>query len=400
MVFDHLLAMAPDQVVVPMVGAVLLSPILHSLDIPAPMVHLNGPTGSHKTSIACAALSLFGDAAPAQPTDTWTSTANSIQRLGWYLKDAPLLLDDYKAGHVKPNQVTFLLQNYGDNMARGRLDANSDMRATFPIRGVMLSSGEDQPEGEASILARILTVAIERRDVHRGHLTAVQQNASALKGITVGYLAWLAEGVDTEGLRDRYQAVRATMLSQLEDVLEHATNPGRIASNVAILAVAWETFGRFLNARSHWRPVRVQQWLERCDFILLNLARGQLDLTTQERYSALFLESIRALLASGQATMFNLEGATWDMPSSQVLLGAYDRRGTYLIANSAYDEVARHLRTAGRSLNVSQRALSQMLYADGILRDTEPPTLLVRKRINGARPWCWHLPPGFFSGEG
>ncbi len=51
---------------------------------------------------------------PAQPTDTWTSTANSIQRLGWYLKDVPMVLDDYKAAHVKPSQVTFLLQNYGD----------------------------------------------------------------------------------------------------------------------------------------------------------------------------------------------------------------------------------------------------------------------------------------------
>jgi hypothetical protein len=122
-VFDSLLAIAPAGVMVPLVAGVLLGPILASLDAPAPMVHLYGPTGSHKTSVTCAALALFGDFTPNQPTDTWTSTANSIQRLGWHLKDVPMLLDDYKAANVKPQQVTFLLQNYGDNMARGRLDS-------------------------------------------------------------------------------------------------------------------------------------------------------------------------------------------------------------------------------------------------------------------------------------
>lgn len=172
---DDLLALAPAKVMVPLLGGVLLGPIGATIDSPAPMVHPNGPTGCHKTSICCAAMGLAGAFLPAHPTDSWTSTANSIQRLGWHLKDAPMLLDDYKAAHVKAQHVTFLLQNYGDNMARGRLDANSDVRSTFPMRCVLISSGEDQPEGEASTLARILSVPLARREVDRGRRDAQRE---------------------------------------------------------------------------------------------------------------------------------------------------------------------------------------------------------------------------------
>jgi hypothetical protein len=393
-VFDRLLELAPASVMVPLIGGVLLAPILDTIGAPAPMVHVFGPTGCHKTSITCAALALFGDFLPSQPTDTWTSTANSIQRLGWHLKDIPMLLDDYKAANVKPQQVTFLLQNYGDNMARGRLDANSEVRAAFPIRGALISSGEDQPEGEASTLARILSVQLERRAVHRGKLTEVQQHARELHALTIDYLTWLAGGVDLTANRDLHQATRASVLAKLEDATDNATNPGRIASNVAALYVAWDTFGRFLGSRGHWPEERVQSWLLLCKRDLLNLAKAQLELTTQERYSQIFLETVRGLVASGRAVICNLETTTPDVSPSQALIGARDSRGVYLISQASYDEVCKHLRAAGRPVGFSLRALSQLFYQDGLLQSTEPPSLVMKKRINGIRPWCWHLPAG------
>jgi len=190
--FDALLDMVPPPVIIPLLGALLLAPIAHTIGAPQPMCHVYGVTGSHKTAITCAAMGLWGSFSPAQPTDTWTSTANSIQRLGWYLKDVPMVLDDYKAAHVKPSQVTFLLQNYGDGMARGRLDAHAEARNAFPIRATLISSGEDQPEGEASALARILSIPLARGDVDRTKLTQVQEQAAHLPVVLVQYLRWLA----------------------------------------------------------------------------------------------------------------------------------------------------------------------------------------------------------------
>ncbi len=190
--FEVLMEIAPSDVMIPLVGALLLPPIAWTITAPQPMIHIYGITGSHKTALTCAAMALWGRFSPAQPTDTWTSTSNSIQKLGWYLKDAPFLLDDYKAAHIKPAQVTFLLQNYGDGMARGRLDSNAETRTAFPIRATLISSGEDQPEGEASALARILSVPLARGQVNRAKLTAVQADAHALPVLLVEYLRWLA----------------------------------------------------------------------------------------------------------------------------------------------------------------------------------------------------------------
>lgn len=393
-VFDSLLGIAPSSVMVPLIGGVILGPILDSIDAPAPMVHLYGPTGSHKTSVTCAALALYGDFTPSQPTDTWTSTANSIQRLGWHLKDMPMLLDDYKAANVKPQQVTFLLQNYGDNMARGRLDANSEVRAAFPIRGALLSSGEDQPEGEASLLARILSVPLGRGSVNRGKLSDVQQRARLLQPLTIDYLRWLATSDQVSANRQLHLSTRASILSKLEGGVDHATNPGRIASNVAVLYVAWECFCRFLAEREHWSESRVRGWLLQCKYDLLNLARTQLDMTTQERYSQLFLETVRSLIASGRAVLIDLNAITHELRPGQILIGGHDADGTYLIVESTFDEVCKQLKAAGRPVTFSQRALSQLFEQDGLLREVHPPHLTVKKRINGTRPRCWHLPPG------
>jgi hypothetical protein len=200
---DDLLELAPSSVMVPLLAAVFLAPLLPTLELAAPMVHVCGPTGSHKTAICCCALSLFGDfARSGQPTDTWTSTANSVQKRGWHVKDAPMVLDDYKAKNVKEKDVTFLLQNYGDNMARGRLDAEANVKSAYPIRGVLISSGEDQPEGEASTLARILTVDMARGAVHRGKLTTIQNQSAYLHTLTIAYLQWLAGRDETATVRE------------------------------------------------------------------------------------------------------------------------------------------------------------------------------------------------------
>ena len=399
-VFDDLLELAPSSVMVPLVGGVLLSPLAGLMDVPSPMVHVYGPTGSHKTSITVCALCLWGDFAPSHPTDTWTSTANSVQRLGWHLKDAPMMLDDYKIAHVKANSVTFLLQNYGDGMARGRLDANSEARAAFPIRGVLISCGEDQPEGEASTLARILSIDLARGSVHRGRMTRVQDDSRALHVLTIGYLQWLAGqlagGQLGEQCRQLHQATRAAVLARLEEA-PNATNPGRVASNVASLHVSWAMFVEYLVSAGHWSESRASTWLATCKRDLMSIAKRQVELTTNERYSALFIDAVQSLLASGKCVLHDLTNPEQTLTTGQVLIGSKNSEGVFLMT-SALDEVAKHYRAAGKQITFSVRALSQLLHQDGLLLTTAPPSLVVKRRVNGIPAWCWHLPLSIVDG--
>jgi hypothetical protein len=397
--FGRLLQLAPDAVMVPLIGAVLLAPIAAQLDASSPMVHLYGTTGNHKTSVSCAAAALFGRFTPLKPTDSWTSTSNSVQRLGWHLKDAPMILDDYKAAHVKDHAVTFLLQNYGDRMARGRLDSNSEARAAYPIRATLISSGEDQPQGEASVFARILSIPVASGVVDLGHLTAIQERPELLHALGVAYVQSLARHSDPQAYTAVYRRVRSELLEQIDT--RQATNPGRVISNVATLYTAWAAFGRMLREGNYWPETRIVMWLALVKRELTELARRQLALTRQERYAAVFLETLRSLLASGRAVLLDLDAEASERPPQQVVVGARDSGGVYLQTTVAFNEMVRQLRALGQPAAFTKRALAQQLAQDGLLESRADDCLMVYKRFNGVGSWCWHLSDAtFFESEG
>jgi hypothetical protein len=291
--------------------------------------------------------------------------------------------------------VTQLVQNYGDGVGKGRLNSASELRATYPIRGVLISSGEDQPEGEASTLARILSVEIGKGAVHLGRLTRLQTtDGPYLHLLTIDYLQWLlTQGELGEEPRDLHHATRANILAKLKDV-EHATNPGRVATNVAALYVSWVVFCRFLVSRGHWTQARGDDWLLQAKTDLLALAKRQLDLTTGERYSNLFLEAVQGLLASGRAVLVDAERETHTVEPGQVVIGARAHDGLYLVVETTYNEVSKTTRAAGGTVGYSKKALGQLLHQDGLLIvDDKLPSYTVQKRINGVRAWCWRLHP-------
>jgi hypothetical protein len=301
---------------------------------------------------------------------------------------------------VKPSQVTFLLQNYGDGMARGRLDAHAEARNAFPIRATLISSGEDQPEGEASALARILSIPLARGDVDRAKLTQVQEQAAQLPVVLVHYLRWLATQPSILAAnRQRHVTQRSALLTRLDATPEQSTNPGRIASNTAALAVAWHTFSTFLEQQGHWRAERVGAWLALCTDHLSQLALAQGTLVTEERASLVFLQAVRSLVASGRAVLHDLEGGTPEVAPAQVLIGGVDRTGTYLMTPTTYDLVCEYKRRAGQMMPWSQRALVQMLEQDGLLvcMASDGRHKAVLHGINGQRVRCWHLPVHVFG---
>ena len=125
--------------------------------------------------------------------------------------------------------------------------------------------------------------------------------------LLVDYLAWLAGSPVVLQKPRAHGQQRAQVLAALEAASDQATNPGRIASNVAALGIAWQTFGHFLRERGYWREERVVTWLGLCAQHLQQLAAAQVNLVTDERYSVQFFQAVRGLLATGRAQMQNLD---------------------------------------------------------------------------------------------
>ncbi len=80
---------------------------------------------------------------------------------------------------------------------------------------------------------------------------------------------------------------------------------------------------------------------------------------------------MRSLVANGRAVLHDLAAGTPDLTPSQVLIGGFDRTGTYLMTPTTYDLVCEYKRRAGQLVPWSQRALVQMLERDGLFFGTD-----------------------------
>ena len=73
------------------------------------------------------------------------STANSIEREAFALKDQLLLLDDYLGTPEHRKILAFIARNAANNSGRARLASDGTLRGDKPPRALVVTTGEDLP---------------------------------------------------------------------------------------------------------------------------------------------------------------------------------------------------------------------------------------------------------------
>src|SRR6266849_4281059 len=150
------LDLAPDRVMVPTLGAVWRS-ILGTVDF---SVFVYGATGRFKTALAALLQQHFGSGFAAHLLPgTWASTANFNERLAFIVKDATIVIDDFRPDIVErrrlEGEADRLLRAAANGAGRGRLKSDTSLRPAHPPRALILSTGEEQPSGERPDRTRI-----------------------------------------------------------------------------------------------------------------------------------------------------------------------------------------------------------------------------------------------------
>lgn len=194
--FETIYQIAPPQIMVPLMTQIFASTVA-SLGAAksATIVHLLGRTGSYKTSVVRACLSIFGHFTNEQrdAIDSWTGTKNSLQATFHRMRDLPVFLDDYKASmftRSDTHAINQIVQNVADRTARTRMGRDQREQAYLVARGLGISTGEDIWEGQESTSARTLTLDIRSSFVNLDALKKVQQWAEEGRLQQLGY-AWL-----------------------------------------------------------------------------------------------------------------------------------------------------------------------------------------------------------------
>lgn len=274
-------------------GAVALAVLLrHASVTQRPAFWLRGLTGAGKSFPAKLAANFFGDF----PLDddgrfaAWVSTANYIERTGYSFRDALYMVDDYKPELITGAQAVRVLQAYADGAGRGRLQSDARAHVTRPIRGLLLSTGEDLPQNNASALARMVIIDVPNCPKQLDLAARCMAMRPSYRGLTADFVRWLIAGGRTAGFVGHVERHRGRFY---QDIVGRP-NDARIAGNFALLAAAFEEFAVYLGDAWPGAEAEVRGYLEE-DLVA---ARDRiLGIAREQQASEIFLDTLRALLA-------------------------------------------------------------------------------------------------------
>ena len=366
--------LAADEITIPLMLSAYRA-VLGEVDY---TVHLAGPTGLGKTTLAHLAVSHFGANLGSRDQTNFESTANSIEREAFALKDQFLLLDDYLGTPEHRKILAFIARNAANNSGRARLASDGTLRGDKPPRALVVTTGEDLPVGE-SLTARTLVISLpegEGPDLFRGAPINTAQ-AAAREGThalaMARFVNWLAP---------RYGELQATIEQRrnqhgyaVSDRVQHNRTPA-IYGNLMIALEEWLAFAGEIEAIDAERRTALDARARRAVLAAIQDQGEYLGSADPvERYRAL----LREALASRKAHLRDPD----EEPGPGVHLGWTSPEGAFLYPAVSLD-LAKHMAaTVGEPLTISGQAMNKQLLGRGWIVAANPDPkrgIPVRKR--------------------
>jgi hypothetical protein len=420
-----LLSLASDRITAPVLAAIYRAP-LGDMDFAQ---HLCGPSGVFKTELAALAQGHYGLALDARCLPgSWSSTENALEELAFAAKDMLLVIDDFK-----PRGSSYDVQSYhgkadrlfravGNHSGRQRLTRERKLRPDRRPRGLVLSTGEEIPQGE-SLRARMLVAEIGPGDIDCNRLTQCQRDAAAglYAAAMSGYLRWLA---------GRYTAVRSGLKQQRDKLRDQARSEltkghARSSGIAADLALGLKHFFEFAVALGAITEEERSTLAKQCWAALLDAVAAQAEHVEAAEPATKFFQLLAAALASGRAHLAGPEGnepvdpSAWGWRRVEVgtgehartewrpqgrrvgwvdwgmagMTGAGDAEQVYLEPDASFAEVQQLAHVQGEPLTISPRTLRRRLKERGLLASTDPgrEVLTVRRVLEGRRRDVLHV---------
>src|SRR5262249_26037860 len=141
------------------------------------------------------------------------------------------------------SQAVRVLQNYADRTGRGRLKSDATTNTSRPIRGLLVSTGEDVPEHTASAVARSIVIDVPQRekDLQRGVRCVTESRT--YQGIPADFVQQLLAQHRLQGFANSV----ATLRQHYYEGIAGQQNDSRIAGNFALLAAGFIEAARYFS---------------------------------------------------------------------------------------------------------------------------------------------------------
>lgn len=290
--------------------AATLAPLYGPVDF---AVHITGRTGSFKSEVCSLFQSHYGAKMDARHLPgSWSSTANAIEALAFMARNAVFCLDDFVPMGTSWQQKQYqqnadkIIRAQGNQAGRARLTDTSRLQQTYYPRGLILSTGEDTPEGH-SVRARMLILELTAGEIDPDELSTAQE----LRPCYPGTIRWLAQELagHPADLTARVNQIRA----ELRDV-GHSRTPGMLGR---LIAVAEHFLATALGAGFISKAEHDKKAAEAISAIVAAGGRQKSYLEDADPVD-IFLAALRQAVASGGGHFRLINGGT---PANAAVMG-------------------------------------------------------------------------------
>ena len=349
-------------------------------------VHCTGRSGSFKSEVTSLMQSHYGDGMDARHLPgSWNSTANALEALAFRAKNAIFVIDDFIPVGTSWQQKQYqgnadrIMRAQGNQQGRARLTDVSSLQQTMYPRGLVMSSGEDTPEGQ-SLRGRMMIVELSKGDVSPDKLTECQARRSMLPRCLARFIRWLA--TDREEKIERFNQSRLRWRDTCRGH-GHARTPQMVGDLMAGAELFFE-FGRSYNYVDEEDSVT---WLKCFEESLIATAIDQTRFIVESDPSDNFLKVLQASLMGKRVHLAAIDGGSPDeataMGWTEDRSGAsyhfkpkgtrigwvdVDKNEIYLEHGIGYEELKKQ---SGGQISVTASTLWKRLRESGVIVKTD-----------------------------
>lgn len=363
--------------------ATTLAPLFGSTDF---AIHISGRTGSFKSEIMSLFQSHYGVMNARNLPGSWSSTANALEALAYYAKNAAFTIDDFIPAGTAWQQRSYqqiadkIIRAQGNQAGRARLTDISSLQVTMYPRGSILSTGEDVPEGH-SVRARMMISEITPGDIKPTQLSSWQKKRELYQGTTFHLIKYIAandlyESEVIKALSDKY---RDECLG-----IGHTRTPSMMGKMVAVIDVFLE-FAATMKVISEAERTKL---LKEAKSTIFKIGGEQQQYLEDADPVDIFLQSIRNVLSVGTGHIRSISGGVpkqaeilgWTVEHPDSDMPSYKARGAtigwvkwdegiiFIDTGSGYNIIKKN---AGAEMSLTKNTLIKRIKDSGELRRTD-----------------------------
>ena len=386
--------MMPDEVLLPCLATVFLSPLNEFLrqigHEPKYLLTLIGRTGSMKSTVAALMLSFFGNFSATDLPMSFRDTANSIVHNAFALKDVLTCVDDYHptarsdASQMKAAMQT-LARGYGDRAARNRLGSDITLRQPRPPQGNVIVTAEFAPDIGESGTARLFCIEMKPGGINLPLLTEAQDKAlegkyaACMRGYTDMVKFFADKGEVCGILKSKFMTYRSKWRERLRE--NEIQFHDRLPDTLACLEIGFSFMEIFLSAEAHMDEKGITALNERFENVLLYLAASQSESIEQDRPTHIFLRKLYSLIECGQVCLIPASSRLETLPKNYI--GYEDETYYYLMLDASHKAVKRLCGEQDEGFAISAKSLAKALADEGLIEPGDNGTNTRTMRFGG-----------------